>query len=165
MAEIGNNYRKEEVTLSKEQESGSDVQSDNLSTAQETDIENINTEQTSEDASVFDDLFGSLMDLGIRFFLVLITAMLDCIEQTFANITYASGKNFKWVLLVVFTYIPVSLFSPLFGVMSVIPWQDSVIAFLVTLCIFTINNVTKASIEKMVTTIKNVKIKKIEGGK
>lgn len=152
----------QELSLLKKVDNESDIPSDN----QEIELENINTEQTSEDADdgstggVFDDLLGSLLDLGVRFFIVLVTAMLDCVEQSFANMTYSSGKNFKWVLLVVLTYLPVSLFSPLLGYRTVIMWQDALIALLVTTCIFAINNITKSSIDKMVDNIKSIKQRK-----
>lgn len=111
------------------------------------------------------DILGSLADLGLRFFLVLIVAMLDCIEQTFASMSYASGKNFKWVLLIVFTYIPVSVLSPLFGYRSCITWQDAVIAFIVTLALYAVNGINKATINGAVSKIKEASGKVIKGGK
>ena len=111
------------------------------------------------------DILGSLADLGLRFFLVLIVAMLDCIEQTFASMSYASGKNFKWVLLIVFTYIPVSVLSPLFGYRSCITWQDAVIAFIVTSALYAVNGISKATINGAVSKIKEASSKVVKGGK
>lgn len=111
------------------------------------------------------DIFGSLLDLGGRVFIVVVIAMLDCIEQTFANMTYASGKNFKWVLLVVCTYLPISILSPLFGYRSCITWQDSIIAILVTCVLYAVNGINKMQINAMVVKIKEVNKSIMEGTK
>lgn len=125
----------------------------------------VKSEEDNSNGGGSSDILGSLADLGLRFFLVLVVAMLDCLEQTFANMSYASGKNFKWVLLIVFTYIPVSILSPLFGYRSCITWQDACIAFIVTFCLFAINGINKASINSTVSKIKEVssKVKEVGG--
>lgn len=121
-------------------------------------------DMTSPDTSN-NDILGSLADLGLRFFLVLVVDMLDCIEQTFASMSYASGKNFKWVLLIVFTYIPVSVLSPLFGYRSCITWQDAIIAFIVTSALYAVNGINKATINGAVSKIKEASSKAVKGGK
>lgn len=122
-------------------------------------------EQDEPTPSNNNDILGSLADLGLRFFVVIVVSMLDCIEQTFANMSYASGKSFKWVLLVVATYLPVSLLSPLFGYATCITWQDAIIAFIVTLALYAVNGVNRATINGAVSRIKEVSNRVVEGGK
>lgn len=126
------------------------------------DLDNTNNNESGSNSV---DIFGSLVDLGGRAFVVVIIAMLDCIEQTFANMTYASGKNFKWVLLVVCSYLPVSILSPLFGYRSCITWQDAIIAILVTCVLYAVNGINKMQINAMVLKIKEIKQKSVEGSK
>lgn len=70
--------------------------------------------------------------------------------------TYVGGKNLKWVLLIVFSFIPVTILLTILRLNTFMPWQDATIAFIVMLLIYGINNITRDSVEKSMFKVKGV---------
>lgn len=106
---------------------------------------------------VNENTLSDLVSLLIEYTILVISSMLDCIELSFANMTYASGKNLKYVVLIVLSYLPISVIVTFFGYSPVIKWQDSLCACIVILVIWSINGITDASVNKMVSDLRNVK--------
>lgn len=99
-----------------------------------------------------DIILEQLKDVAI----LVMSTVIDCLEESFDCMTYVGGKNLKWVLLVVFTFIPVTAILPKVGMNTFVPWQDAVIAFVVMLFIYAINNISKASVNSSVLKAKEV---------
>lgn len=104
----------------------------------------------NKEKDVTDLLLNKLKDFAI----LIVTTIIDCLEESFNCMTYVGGKNLKWVLLIVFSFIPVTILLTILKLNTFIPWQDATIAFIVMLLIYGINNITRDSVEKSMFKVK-----------
>lgn len=106
----------------------------------------------AENKDMTDLVLAKLKDIVI----LIMSTIIDCLEESFNCMTYVGGKNLKWVLLIVFSFIPVTAILPKVGMNTFIPWQDAIIAFVIMLIIYGINNITKAGVDNSVLKAKKV---------
>lgn len=103
-----------------------------------------------------DDTIDIILEQLKYIVILVMSTIIDCLEESFDCMTYVGGKNLKWVLLVVFSFVPITAILPKVGMNTFVPWQDAVIAFIVMLFIYAINNISKASIDNSVLKAKEV---------
>ncbi|WP_289752880.1 hypothetical protein [Bacteroides acidifaciens] len=95
------------------------------------------------------DILGAVFDKTKDLLILFIGVVLDCIESAFDCMTYRKGKNLLPVLLVVVSFLPISLLSEILE-LGFIHWQDALVASIFMTIIYAINNITKAQVENSI---------------
>lgn len=95
------------------------------------------------------DILDCVLDKVGELFILLITTILDCIESAFDCMIYRKGKSLLPVLLITWSFLPVTFLSMLFSVGFIHP-LDSLVAGIFMTIIYSINNITKFQIEDSV---------------
>lgn len=124
---------------------------------------NQNKQQITKERS--NDLLGDLATAVGHMLVVMCAVVMDCFELTFANMSYASGKHFKYVLLIVASYTPISIISVLLGYVPCVLWQDALLALLVTAVLYAVNGINDVVIKNSVTKMQAVSRRLMEGAK
>lgn len=92
-----------------------------------------------------------------------IDAVMDSLEECFETFTVPQGKRLIYVLYVTIGFLVLSIFLQIVNYKSFISWLEALIAVLIMLCIVSIDNVNKSSIEKVKRLLNEKRVEERNG--
>lgn len=103
-----------------------------------------------------------IVDIGLEklkyLVILLVSTVLDCVESAFDCMTYRKGKSLLSVLLVVYSFIPITLLASILE-LGFLNFGDAIVASIFMTIVYSINNITKSQIENSIIFARETAIK------